>query len=875
MKSMYKTILIICIICSSLNLFAQIPEPEEILGFKPGSDFKLASYDAITKYFKQLSLSSGKIKSYTIGKSTEGKPLLMAVISSEENLENINTYKEIVKKLANPGNLSEKEASELSKEGKLFIMIGCSIHASEIGASQMSVQLAYELVSGDTDIMRKIRDEVIFLFIPSLNPDGLDMVIDWYNKHLNTPYEGSGMPWLYHKYAGHDINRDMYMLHLNESRALSKALYEEWIPQIFLSMHQMGSNGARLFIPPHYDPPNPNIDPIMIRETSLLGLSMAAYLDSKGNKGVLTNALFPEWYPGYEDSTPMMHNVLCLLSEAASVNIASPIFIKPGDLRGGGRGFEEYRKQINFPNPWEGGWWRLGNIVDYDLSTCLAMLKTGAVDKEKFLYNFYKMGKNAVTDGKTKPPYAYIIPEKQFDINTTAEMINRLILGGVKINRAIKEFTVDNNEYPAGTYVIYLSQPYRSYIKTLLEVQRYPEKYLYQGGPPESPYDLSGWTLPLQMGVNVVESGFEFEAETELVTKAVVKSNGNVPEADYGFLLDPGINDTYCVINHLLDKGCDIFRITEQFSNKDNTFVPGTFLVINKAKTKEILKELLESYPVPVSGLETRPSVTTIGLKKPKIAIYAHWGGNIDEGWTRLLLEKYNFRFTVLRNNEITTGELNSKYNVIIFPDVWNESLIIEGISSLPDRYKGGIGDKGLDNLRTFVKKGGTVIFLDTSCEFAVKYFNIPLTNVLKDVESKDFFCTGSLLKYHLDTTHPVCYGMPEISHLLFRSSPAFKIPVTDHSMDSGNRNEENVHQIENPVKSTVKALPAYYPEEKLLSSGWIVGEDRLYNRACIADVSYGSGKLVLIGFRAQHRAQTYASFKVLFNAIFYGASIF
>ncbi len=588
---------------------------------------------------------------YELGKSTENRPIIMAVISSRDNIDNIDYYKEILKKLSEPENINDTEARDLAKNGKLFVMIGCSIHASEIGASQMSMELAYRLARDNTNNINDILDNVVLLLVPSLNPDGLDIVVDWYNKNLNTPYEGSMLPWLYHKYVGHDINRDYFMFHLKETQVISRALYKDWLPQIFLSMHQMGSYGARLFIPPHYDPPNPNIDPILIRETSLLGLSIAAYLDSDGKKGVLTNALFPEWYPGYEDSAPMMHNIICLLSEAASVNIASPVFIKPSELRGGGRGFEKYQKQINFPNPWEGGWWKLRDIVDYELSTCMAILKTGAIQKQKFLENFYRMGKNAIIDGNTKPPYAFIIPENQNDINTLVEMINILIKGGIKVNRAEEEFEVNNTKYPEGTYIIYLSQPYRSYIKTLLERQKYPERVLYKGGPPEVPYDLSGWTLPLQMGIKTIKVDFKFNVKSKIIKKAEPVNIPVVPETNYGFLLNTEINDTYKVINYLLKNGCDISRFLKPLKVQNKVLPPGTFLVLNKANTKKILTEILNKTPVPVYSIESKPDLPLLHLNKPEIGIYAQWGGNIDEGWTRLLLEKYGFDFNIIRNN--------------------------------------------------------------------------------------------------------------------------------------------------------------------------------------------------------------------------------
>ena len=509
---------------------AQIVSPEEAIGFPVGADYKLARWETITGYLRSLAANSDRVILENRGKTTEGLDFVLALISSPENLANLDRYKAIQQKLANPQEHDLTELEQLAQEGKVVVMISCNIHSTEVASSQMSMELAYQLATENTPQIMEILENTILLLIPSANPDGLNMVVDWYERTVNTPYEGAPMPWLYHKYTGHDNNRDWFMLTQVETQLVTQILYEEWFPQVVYDVHQMGNRGARFVIPPYFHPVNPNIPPLLQRELSLIGAQMALDLTSQGFTGVLSNAVYDTWWHGGFRTVPYRHNMIGILTEAASVNIASPIFQRRSSLWGHRRGLSEYAQQTNFPEPWPGGWWRMRDIIEYEKAAAYSIMSIVARQKEMFLTNFYKMGLDAVEKGEGEPPRAFLVPADQRDMNTALKMLQILQRGGVKIHRADANFTVDGVEYPAGTYVILMAQPFRAHAKDLLEVQHYPRRIPAPGAPPERPYDIAGWTLPLQMGVKVIKAVEVFEADLAVVEK--------IPEATGKLHLD-------------------------------------------------------------------------------------------------------------------------------------------------------------------------------------------------------------------------------------------------------------------------------------------------------------------------------------------------
>ena len=454
---------------------AQVPAPEAFFGFKMGTDGRLADWASITKYFETVAAASPRVELVDVGPTTEGRRIIGAIISSPENIKNLSALQSNNRLLADPRRLGDEgERQTVVTGAKAVVAIGCSIHASEIGATQSANDLLYELATAGDARTAELLDRIVVILMPSLNPDGHQLVTDWHKKMQGTPFEGGQMPWSYHKYVGHDINRDAFMLNMTENRTLARFLSREWHPQVFLAMHQMGSNGPRFFVPPNYDPIDTNQDPLIWREAALLGSAMALELESQGKAGVVSNAMYDYYWPGYEDSAPLGRNTVCLLTEVASAKLASPIEVAAKDLRGATRGLPQYAPQINFPNPWPGGTWRLGDIVDYNLAAMRGLLRAASRYRDELVSNFVAMGRRSIERGAKEGPYAFAIPPDQHDPAAANKLINLLVDGGVDVQQASEPFKLGDTVYPVGTAFVMMAQPFRAYAKSLLEEQKYP-----------------------------------------------------------------------------------------------------------------------------------------------------------------------------------------------------------------------------------------------------------------------------------------------------------------------------------------------------------------------------------------------------------------
>lgn len=829
-----------------------IPNPEQFFGFRLGSDYKLASWEQIVSYFKELDQASDKLTLQELGRSTMGNPFVMAIISSPANLARLEELKANSRRIAKARDLSDQQARRIASESPIVVLITCSIHATEVGATQASPELAYNLITEDTPATQQVLNNVVFLLVPSFNPDGLVLVKEWYDKYLETPYEGSGMPWLYHKYTGHDNNRDAYMLTQVESQLVTKVMYQEWFPQVYLDMHQMGSSGPRIFVPPYQEPLNPNPDPLVNWENALLGEHMAMDLQAKGYRGVGTRLYFTAWWQGAFLQTAWWHNMVGLLTELASCRIASPIFLEKGDLKGGGLGFEQYRVATNFPDPWPGGWWRLRDIVDYDLAAAFSLLEAAAQLKERFLYNHYLMGKRAIAKGQTEPPYAFLIPPEQRDRGAATKLLDVLQQGGVELHRAEADFVADGVPYPAGTYVVLMAQPYRAFAKDLLEPQRYPDMRQYPDGPPIPPYDAAGWTLPLQMGVTCVQVERPFTAELVAVAK-VQPEPGSLSGGGYAYALSPSENGSYAALNRLLAEGLPAYAAAEPFSAGGQSFPAGTVLVPTNKVPPDRMRKIAQEKGLHVKGVGSKPRVKAYRLSPRRIAVYQPWTTSMHEGWSRWVLEQYGFAYTNLHNEEIRAGRLRERYDVIYFPDIYAEG-ILEGRpeGTAPPEFTKGIEAKGLANLRQFVEQGGAVIAIDSAGELFINEFGLPVTNALKELKQQDFFCPGSILTAEYNTAHPVAFGMEPQGVAYFSRSAAYKLI---------------------PSFNVQAQVIAKYPAKNLLKSGWLLGEKHLAERVAAVEVPVGQGRVVLIGFDPINRAQAHATFKLLFNALLYAAT--
>lgn len=832
---------------------ADIPTPESFLGHRVGADRKLAPWPKVVEYLRRLDAASDRISIESAGKSTQGNDMMVVVLTSEENQKNLDRYREIARRLAHPDGLSEPEARALAAQGKTIALVTCSIHSTEVGSTQMALEFAHDVATTRDPALLSWLNDVILLLMPSINPDGQVMVVDWYNKYLGTPYEGGPMPWLYHVYVGHDDNRDFYMLTQKESQAVNDVLYHRWFPQIFLDEHQMGNTGPRMFVPPQADPLAPEVNSLIFRQADLLGTLMSMRLEEGGKLGVGSNMIFDSYWPGGTRNTAWWKNVTGLLTEVASADIATPVYIEPGELRGGVKGLPEYKRQSNFPSPWPGGWWRLRDIVEYELIATRAFLESGARYRESLLTNVYRMARTATERGMKEAPYAFLIPADQRDPVSAALLVDLLLRHGVRVERAQAAFTVGRAAYPAGTYVVPAAQPYREFLLTMLRKQRYPEIVPYPGGPVFPPYDVTAWSLPLSMGVEVMEAGEPVPAAaSSQPIQSPVWPGGPVERGAGGYLIPHAADSAVTLQNRLLAQGKKVYWLKEG----------GDLYVPTGEMAPEALSRLSEEIHVPITPLAQAPTGPAFRVKPVRVGLYKPWVASIDEGWTRFLLERYGFKFENLGNDPLKDGSFQGKVDVVLLPSV-DPAILDKGEPGsaearrfwepLPPPYAGGIGTEGGAKLKKWVEDGGTLVALDASTGYAIDLFGLPVRNVLDRVPEEQFHVPGSMLRILMDTGHPLSYGMSAEEVAYFADSPAFQTSPTDARVE----------------RRVVATYPA--DAEDILVSGYLKGGEKLEQKAAVVEYKVGKGRIVLIGFRPQHRAQPHRTFKLLWNALYLG----
>jgi hypothetical protein len=805
---------------------ANVPAPETVLGFPVGAERKLAKWEQFLTYFRRLAATSDRLKLEELGKTTLGRPFVVATISSAENLRRLDEYRETQRRLADPrllSNASETTINELISTGKTIVVITCSIHSTEVGGTFTATELAYRLTSENNPAVKQILDNVILLLVPSLNPDGTDIVADWYQKTLGTPSEGTGPPELYHHYVGHDNNRDWYAFTQRETQLTIDKLLNVWHPQILHDVHQMGGLGARFFAPPYIDPWEPNIDPAIIAGVSALGSSMAWEMTAQGKSGVVINGIFDSWTPAR--AWAHYHNGLRILSETASASLATSVNL-PFAILGAGPNYNAKVASWNFPKPWPGGRWTLRDVIDYQGAGAMALLNHAARHRELYLRNFYELGKRAL-DAKHQP-FAILLPEPEVpksladafkrlnqglqnvsgteqqkheqgeDLikqassapSTSEEVVyyyktegldrvlNILRRGGIEVRRATQDFTAAGQNYKAGTHLIMMNQPYAAFAKAMLERQVYPDLREYPGGPPKRPYDVTAHTLSLLMNVRAVFVKEELKLATQLE--------------------------------------------------------PGALVIQARVR--------------PNAGVR-------VGMYKNHLA-------SMDEGWTRWVFDQYKFPFKSLLDAEARAGNLNANYDAIILPDQ-SVGALINGLPAVgaqrgnnagdeeqrggyPVEFAGGLGAAGVKALRDFVEAGGTLITFNNASNFAIERLGVPVRNVLKGVSARDFYCPGSILRTELDMNSALAFGLEKESIAWFENSPAFE--VTD--------------------AASVKVIAGYPAASSSLLSGWILGDQLLRGKAALVEAKLGKGRVVMFGFRPQYRGQSLATLPLLFNAI-------
>ena len=855
----------VLLVCPSTS-FGQVPTPESVLGFEPGADYKLANWDQVRGYYEELDAASDRVQMQTIGTTSMGQSMEMLVLSSADNLANLDRWRDISSTLAR-ARVAEERAQELAADGRAVVWIDAGMHSTERAPGQAMMTLAHRVATEESAEMQKIRENVVLLLMPMMNPDGLDIVENWYDRVLDTPYETSSPPWLYQKYVGHDNNRDWFMNNMPETRAVTDVLYNEWYPQIVLNHHQTSPSWARIFVPPFTGPVNPDIHPGVVSGVNQVGTAMTQRFAMKDMPGVVSNDIFTMFWNGGMRTAPYFHNQIGILTEVAHAT-PTPRYYAPDSLPSHvGERNPTDGTALFYTDPWEGGESRFMDAVRYTNTASMGVLDVAADRPQQFLMNMYRMGRDEIEAGEQGDPYAYVIPPAQWYDREAHNLVNILRQGGIEVDRATASFEAGGETYPAGSFVIEAAQAFRPFVMDLLEPQEYPTRRTATGAP-ETPYDLAGWTLPMQMGVTVDRIDEGFSAHLEAVTDSVAPAPATVRgTADYGYAFSHRPNTGLEAANELLADGETVYWAEEGVSVNGTELGRGAYIVERKTETPGRMTAIAQEHGLDVHGLAQEPDGPLHEIRPPRIGIYKSWVPSMDEGWTRWVLQNYDVPVDTLHDADVRSGDL-SQYSAIILPDHYSSDILLHGheSGSIPEEYVGGLGLEGAMALETYVQDGGHIVALDGASTFAIEQFGLPVRDATEDVPSSDFFIPGSLIRTAVKTEHPLAYGMQDTVAVSFQQSRAFEA-VRQDLMGEGGR--EDIALAKPPPVEVV----ARYAKDDLLMSGWALGEkEHIGGKPAMVTVDHGDGSVVLFGFRPQFRGQPRGTYKLLFNALHAGS---
>lgn len=791
----------------------EITTPAAHLGRALGADFELADWSEVSSYFERLGRQSSRVSVQKVGETTEGRDFLLAAISSRENLAAIGRLQEAAHRIADPRGLDEEDKEALLARAKPFLFISIGMHSTETAAPQFGMEFAHLLATSDDEPFKSAREEMVCLIAPCLNPDGLDHVVSWYRETVGTPYEGSGLLRLYQYYAGHDNNRDWFMLSQNETRIVTRLLYSEWRPQVYWDVHQQGRSRERFFVPPFRDPLNPNLDPEIIAGIGQIGTRALFDMTREGLTGVSTGVTYDMWWNGGNRNVPVRHNIVGLLTEAASVNIASPVFLPKSQLSAP-RGIEGYAPSNRFPDPWPGGWWRIRDIIDYEHAFARSLLGSIAREPQLWLQSSLAAAERAIDLGSRLTsggaPRGWILPADNRDLGAVRRLVDALLLSGVELSVAREEFRADGRSWPGGSIVIRRNQPYGQHVKDLFEVQRYPD-----GDPP---YDVAGWTLPLLMGVHRVEVMGELEVSTDPVETPTA--------ALAGFGKD---------------------RASDELDGRDSDSWRKVFEWLAQERGVGLSSEGM------LSPVEEGAEPQGLHYKElPRIGVYSPWSGSMDEGWARYVLDTFDVPYLSVRNEMIRAGSLSDFLDVLIIASISGRSLDSgRSLGSVPPEFARGLEPEGTAALDDFVRGGGTLVCLGRSASWAIELFDFPLRDVTRGEDAGDFSCPGSVLRAVPNAeNNPHLQGLPGSMAVFFAGSAAW--------------------EFEDSAKQDADASEVWlrYGQSRVLLSGWIQNPEAIVGKAAWIRMDHGRGQVHLFGFRPQYRGWSHGTFQLLFRAV-------
>lgn len=858
-----------CLFAPLASAQSSVITPEKNFGFVPGSDYMLFNYEELIDYLMKLDKASPMLKMVEIGQSPMGKKMYIAFISSENNIKNLDKLRDINRALALDPDLSEKEQLEYVSNGKVFVLATLSMHSTEVAPSQAAPLIAYELITTDDPLITRYLDDVVYMMVPNHNPDGMDMVVENYKKYKGTQYEGASLPGLYHKYVGHDNNRDFVSLTQEDTRAISRIYSLDWFPQVAVEKHQMGSSGIRYYVPPSHDPIAENVDAELWAWMGVFGTNMLRDLTNEGLAGVGQNMIFDDYWPG-GTTTSNWKNVIGMLTEAASVKEATPIYIEPGELQASGKGLAEYEKSVNFPLPWPGGWWRLGDIVKLEIGSTFSIIKTASLHKTDILKFKNDLCKREVEKGRTQPPYYYVVPGEQADQSEVISLTTLMNEHGINAFRLSANYTLDGINFKEGDIVYPLAQPFRAFIKEVMEKQVFPVRHYSTGGAMISPYDITSWSLPLHRGLvshEIKKRDLAFEG----LLKPVTGTYYPLREAYKLPAVFPATsNGSFRAAFIAMKNGLKVSRLSQETKISGKVFGKGSFVIQggDEALLNRIVKESLTE----PGTAEQASGLPLKDVSMPRIALVETYFSDMDAGWTRYLFDTYEIPYTVIRPGEFEKTDLTKGYDVIIFPSS-GKTVLMNGkpgnesrpaMSNYHPDYQKGIGKKGMEKLLLFINNGGKVISWGQSTDLFTgmleipdgekkEEFVLPFTNIAEQAEKEGLAIPGSWVRMTVKQDHPLTYGMPAETGIFYRGQPLWATSVPRFDMD--------------------RRVIGAFPDDNLIISGFGENEEKIAGKAAMIWIKKGKGQIVLYAFNPQFRASTPATYKLLFNALFLPAA--
>lgn len=874
-----------------------ITTPEAFLGFEIGADYHLATYEQFMEYWELLAEESDRMALRSIGETEFGRPQLQAILTSPENHADLDRYRDISARLARARG-DEAEARRLAEEGKTVIWIDGGLHATELLGAQQLMQLVYDMVSLDDDETRRFLDDIILLATHA-NPDGHALVANWYMRNPEpTARSSAGVPDLYQKYAGHDNNRDFYMGNLAETRNMNRVMYTEWYPQIVYNHHQTGPAGTVMFAPPFRDPMNHYLDPMLKTSLDQVGSAMHQrfIVEGKGGTGMRSTAGYSTWWNGGLRTTPYFHNQIGLLTE--TIGHPNPIEI-PFIPRW-------QQSSADLPLPIEPGPWHFKQSVDYSQTANRAVLDYASRNREHLLYNMWRMGRNSIEKGsqaswtvlpfeidaaqeevrrgsredwerllrapEDRDPRGFILTADQPDLPRVQKFVNVLTMNGVEVHRASADFTVAGRSYPAGSYVVRADQAFRPQVLDMFEPQQHPNDFAYPGAPPTAPYDNAGWTVALQMGVEFdrVLDAFDgpFEPLTGFAIERVAAEIAGPAAGAAGFVVDHRATDAFVLVNRALKEGGDVYWLTDAVTVGEETYPEGAFYFDGEGQRSALTTGARDT-GVEVRAVADRPEASAMKLQPVRIGLWDRYGGSMPSGWTRFVLEQFEFDYEVVYPPELDEGALRDRYDVLVFPDgaipgggqqnFRRGAMPDEMLASLPEELRQRVGNVSVETtvplLLEFLEAGGTAITVGSSTALGM-HAGLPIANYMVDergepLSSEDYYTPGSVHQVRVEHGSPVTHGLGDRVNVLHSHSPVFRV-------DSNATN--------------VRVLARYDSDQPLLS-GWAWGQENLEGGASMLEADVGQGKLFMFGPKITFRGQSHATFPLLFNGIYYGSA--